>query len=626
MNKKKHTNHILFLLLSFLFTISMPLTGQNCYQRLTDASGIEPNSSQLLELETAACRLIDSLPILYRDSFKVYDFGFYLHNENMVGGYPEVFQAAINEVKSQSKYYLIFGKQTDKSGGHTKFWVDINLPSQNIFYCLSQENPNFNFDLSYKYQFVTNKFREENNFIPQLYHLAEQKCMEEFAAQIGQIGRCCNQNTKICSVCLLTPQVIKNYLISKGYVATPIKILYPSAAKKDSNNRKTILPRIADLCTDITSIEIDGTICTDFPTVISHIMEAYPDDVGEAKISDDNCLCNGGSLEYFNAGPPHIGTQHIRLKIHLSKGIGLDGEDIIYSQVFAPYELGELPFNAYIPNRISESSSLTPPEHLGSLNMDYVKSTVESIFSKNGITLSSISLQKPVQPYEEYDIYNGLVWHRSNASPSAGRSSHNFSTIPNPNYFEVSGNFVEFYYFNSNFNIFSNNNHMNYAIGHHFAHELLHQMIGGALGYFGKYGLGLTLGTNAEPNIQSYYNVTKTAGHTNDQLNLLLEGSYFNSSTIINTCTFITEEQKSKLRNLSGWVGQVKYLCPNKVTPDYQQMEQISPGYKALFTYLKIMRSLKETYPDETSCEIVCGSKILVNTIKMMKLEEYDGF
>ena len=168
MNKKKHTNHILFLLLSFLFTISMPLTGQNCYQRLTDASGIEPNSSQLLELETAACRLIDSLPILYRDSFKVYDFGFYLHNENMVGGYPEVFQAAINEVKSQSKYYLIFGKQPDKNGGYTKFWVDINLPSQNIFYCLSQENPNFNFDLSYKYQFVTNKFREENNFIPQL--------------------------------------------------------------------------------------------------------------------------------------------------------------------------------------------------------------------------------------------------------------------------------------------------------------------------------------------------------------------------------------------------------------------------------------------------------------------------
>jgi hypothetical protein len=279
-----------------------------------------------------------------------------------------------------------------------------------------------------------------------------------------------------------------------------------------------------------------------------------------------------------------------------------------------------------MPNRISESSSLTPPEHLGSLNMDYVKSTVESIFSKNGMSLSSISLQKPVQPYKEYDIYNGLVWGGpSNYRLAVGRSSSNFSTIPNTSHYELSGNHVEFYYFNDYFSLFSNNQHLNYVIGHHFAHELLHQMIAMSLGYFEKYGLGVTLRTNAGPNLDSYYSDNNTAGHTNDQLNLLLEGSYFNSNTI-NTCTFITEEQKSNLRKLAGWKGQVKHLLPNKITPDYQQMEQVSPGYKALFTYLKIMRSLFEKYPDKTSSEIICGSKILVNTINMMKLQEYNGF
>jgi len=35
----------------------------------------------LKDLEAAACRLIDSLPAEFRDSFKVFDFGFYLHNE-----------------------------------------------------------------------------------------------------------------------------------------------------------------------------------------------------------------------------------------------------------------------------------------------------------------------------------------------------------------------------------------------------------------------------------------------------------------------------------------------------------------------------------------------------------------
>jgi len=49
--------------------------------RLNDASGYTPTQTQLNDLEAAACRLIDSLPAEFRDSFKVFDFGFYLHNE-----------------------------------------------------------------------------------------------------------------------------------------------------------------------------------------------------------------------------------------------------------------------------------------------------------------------------------------------------------------------------------------------------------------------------------------------------------------------------------------------------------------------------------------------------------------
>jgi hypothetical protein len=354
-------------------------------------------------------------------------------------------------------------------------------------------------------------------------------------------------------------------------------------------------------------------------------MEAYPDDVGEAKISDDNCLCNGGSLEYFNAGPPHIGTQHIRLKIHLSKGIGLDGEDIIYSQVFAPYELGELPFNAYMPNLISESSASIPPIHLSSLNMAYVKTTVESIFSKNGINFSSLSLQKPTQPYKEFDIYNGLVYHaeayRNGKKP--GFSMRLYFTTPTS--YDLETNPIEFDYFDENFYLFSNNNHMNYAIGNHFAHELLHQMISLSLAYFGQFGLLYSSQSLMEPNLSVFYNPAADAGHTNNQLNLLLEGSHFNS-TNINTCDFITNDQKAKLQKYTGWAGQVKILFPNQVLASLQPMEQIPPGHKTLFTCFKIMKSLSETYPVKSSPEIICGSKILVNTIKMMKLNMYEGF
>jgi hypothetical protein len=413
MEKRNQKILILALFLGLNCLLSERLISQSCYVRLFDASGITPTQYQLDALENAACRLRDSLPIEFRDSFKVYDLGVYTIRESTPGGIRAIFDKALQDIQNQSKYYVVFGRQSSSIGINTGFWVQINLPKLGGFYCISQDNPNFDYDMSHKYQVMANQFHRENNLIPQLYSVAEEKTMEQLAIQIGNIIRCCSQNVKICEVCLLTPSEIRNYLEAQGYTATPIKILNGNPARKDSVKNKSNLPRIADLCTDITSIEIDGTICNDFPAVISHIMEAYPDEIGEAKISDDFCLCNGGGLEYFNAGPPYPGTQHIRLKIHISRGLyGVLGqeEDIIYSQIFAPYELGLLPFNAYIPNRISESSSITTPEHLGSLNMSSVKNTVESIFSKNGINLGSVSLENPTQPYKEYDIYNGLVW------------------------------------------------------------------------------------------------------------------------------------------------------------------------------------------------------------------------
>jgi len=109
----------------------------SCYVQLEDASGYTPTSEQLAELEAAACALIDSFPAEFRDSFRVYDFGFYLHQEVTEGGYPEPFAKKILEVQDSSPYYLMFGKQTDRSGVYTRFWVEVKLPNSGIFSCLA---------------------------------------------------------------------------------------------------------------------------------------------------------------------------------------------------------------------------------------------------------------------------------------------------------------------------------------------------------------------------------------------------------------------------------------------------------------------------------------------------------
>jgi hypothetical protein len=118
---------IIFALALFLFPRTA--AAQNCYVRLADASGYTPAAEQIAALEQAAaalCAVFDSAG--FGGQFKVYDFGFYLHQEYTTGGYPEPFARKVEEVAALSPYYLLFGKQSDRSGVYTRFWVDLSIP------------------------------------------------------------------------------------------------------------------------------------------------------------------------------------------------------------------------------------------------------------------------------------------------------------------------------------------------------------------------------------------------------------------------------------------------------------------------------------------------------------------
>ncbi|MBN8684750.1 MAG: hypothetical protein J0L99_19015 [Chitinophagales bacterium] len=174
--------------LTVLIALQYGLNAQNCYIRLSDDSGVAPSQEQLTALENAACRLRDSLPLAFRDSFKVFDFGFYLHNENMIGGYPEVFQQAIAQAGAQSKYYLLFGKQTDKTGVYTKFWVALKMPTTAQFSCMTAlQREVFNKRVEAK----TKSRYEEEQYLYYSYHKAEIEGIEELIQIINEIKDCC---------------------------------------------------------------------------------------------------------------------------------------------------------------------------------------------------------------------------------------------------------------------------------------------------------------------------------------------------------------------------------------------------------------------------------------------------
>lgn|GEM_PF-1108374 len=173
------------LLLLQLLTFAQP-----CYIRLTDASGVNTDTYQPM-LEAAACSLRAVFPSEFQQSFKVYDVGFYLHN-TVTAGYPQVFEMARNDVDAQSPYYLLFGKQTDKMGIYTRFWVDLKLPTTGKFECIDLLSPTLRGDIKKKIEYVTvTTYAHDGNQFSQ-YDLAEATAMAALQKIVADFVECCD--------------------------------------------------------------------------------------------------------------------------------------------------------------------------------------------------------------------------------------------------------------------------------------------------------------------------------------------------------------------------------------------------------------------------------------------------
>src|SRR5690606_4253400 len=98
-------NFLLYFL--FLLTALSVRAQSTCFISLGDATGIDITSQELSQLEAAACALIDSLPTEFRDSFKVFDAGFYLHAEFIQGGFYTTWDKIKIKASLQSPYYLL---------------------------------------------------------------------------------------------------------------------------------------------------------------------------------------------------------------------------------------------------------------------------------------------------------------------------------------------------------------------------------------------------------------------------------------------------------------------------------------------------------------------------------------
>jgi len=123
-----------------LFTIIPTTFAQyyEYYKNLKDKIGnnIEPN---LQNLDNVAEELVMAFPTAFRDSFRVYSTGFYLHTDDFQGGIPQEFQRYIEKAEDTTKYYFVIGREGNTEKLLSKFWIALNLPNTDSLACITED-------------------------------------------------------------------------------------------------------------------------------------------------------------------------------------------------------------------------------------------------------------------------------------------------------------------------------------------------------------------------------------------------------------------------------------------------------------------------------------------------------
>lgn len=178
-------------------------------------------------LESASCDLKESFPLEFRSDFKVIEYGLYLHTPLTNEGVIALFEQTKDSAASKSPYYLLITKQSDSDGIYSKFWVDIKLPETGAFSCFNNSNLLIiNEEIALKIENTYNTFNRN----PFKYSDAEIAGIDYLKSIVKSIvsGNCCP----------ILPEMIKNFLLAKGYKTIPVNLIDKPVAKPGVNSNK----------------------------------------------------------------------------------------------------------------------------------------------------------------------------------------------------------------------------------------------------------------------------------------------------------------------------------------------------------------------------------------------------
>ncbi len=286
------------LLLLVILLVGHRAVGQQgaaAYMPLFEYSGynVAPFSA---ELEVAGAQLRSIMPDSFRQDFKVYSCGTYTLQYAFASYPPDSAYAQVKRtVAAQSKYYLLFVRQSDSRGLFMRYWVDFKLPNTGQMKCLAGDQ------LEEVNEALINLMEETfQREMPHTFFKAEIGAMDLLGNLIFQSMDCCNPNKGEGESCELVGcfPIFKKIWYSMGYNDQ----LAPGTTKFRTEEGIPVVANKNDT-------DNDGTVDTDDDMVESTTL-VRKNEVDLIKVemgkSDDNAPLDSNGPVVIRTNSPHV--------------------------------------------------------------------------------------------------------------------------------------------------------------------------------------------------------------------------------------------------------------------------------------------------------------------------------
>lgn len=197
----------IFFILFLLF--GQVIKSQNNFIVLSDANGIILAPSELDSLNSISDQILETIETFkpeLADSFKIYDYSFFLHQKSFFENADPVLEMAINATDSQSPYYFIILKSFSRDSIVDRVYIAFNFPTDSLP-CLDatsmarklEVNANtivrsssLSTEICYTVDYITLKLLQNA--------LAEGFCCSEYINSLGRSASNSKQRSQTCSM------------------------------------------------------------------------------------------------------------------------------------------------------------------------------------------------------------------------------------------------------------------------------------------------------------------------------------------------------------------------------------------------------------------------------------------